>query len=47
MSRLDINHAGPDRSFSPIRSFILSQLGINHDEPDKEFRAIRTLELTS
>ena len=43
MNRLDINHAGPDRAFSVVRAFILSQLGINLVGPDRAVSAIRTL----
>ena len=44
MSRLDINHVGPDRAFrlcSALRAFILSQLGINHAGLDRALGAVR------
>ena len=43
MSRLDINHVGPDKACSVVRAFILSRLDINHVGPDKTFSAVRAL----
>ena len=37
LNQVGINHTGPDRSCSAIRTFILSRLGISHVWPDKSF----------